>query len=217
MKLFEITNEDERQEFIKRVKHDCQPFLNAKHPSEVIYRGINAAKDYLFDKKVRKNRLPSNTPLDIHHVINEWFKKEFGYPYRSSGLFVTGSLAIAGIYGLDIYLVYPVEQFKFVWSPEINDLYSTIADLSRKRGIELKKLAFMDNLPPNEQEVLRDFVNNIPQKILEEGNYTDQNLSKAIKSKQEIMIAADSYHAAQLSDYDEAGREAFKLDMAMYQ
>lgn len=116
-----------------------------------------------------KGRIPRDTPKWIHEIADQWFFDNFGVRYRSEALFCTGDKSVALYYG-NIYPVVPVDEFRFCWSPVIEDFYGTVSKLKLEQG--------------DSTEVFR---------LLETANYTDQDLIKAIESGSEIMLHAPSY------------------------
>lgn len=105
----------------------CQPALKALNGS-TLYSGRNN-KGFWYRKKPVLDRKPKDTDILIHKGFDEIFQKKFGYKARSESMFVTGSYRSARFYG-DLYAIYPIGNFKFVWSDEITDLFSKIRDVA---------------------------------------------------------------------------------------
>ena len=63
-----------------------------------------------------KKRKPVSTPIEVHNFANAYFEDEFGVPFRN-GMFCTGDSTFARDYG-NLYLVFPVGNFKYCWSPK---------------------------------------------------------------------------------------------------
>jgi len=160
------------------IKRDCQPFLDAiKHKPLIkfpLYRGINKAMgEYFIKSNVRlDNRKPMDISPEMHNKINEYFIKEYGDPFRNA-IFCTGNQHNAQQYG-DPYYIFPIGDFKFIWSFKIHDLYPQL-----KREI-------------NNQEVFSDkeLIN-----FLDFANYQPDRLTAAADSGHEIMIRCKEYYA----------------------
>ena len=164
-----MLNDNRVDKFIKDVKGDCKPFLSTVKNCKrrILYRGYNGK---LIDKKtVRKDRKPKDTPIKFHKNVDEIFFKKWGWRPRSGGLFVTGSVRFSSLYGPK-GIVFPVGKFKFLWNPNVHDLYS-----------------YMDVI-----EVLGK-----GDEII--GSYKDKDMCKAIKSFKEIMIDCKSYYVINCS------------------
>jgi hypothetical protein len=116
-----------------------------------------------------EDRLPRDTPEWIHRLADQWFLENFGVRYRSEALFCTGDKSVALYYG-NIYPVVPLGEFRFCWSPTIQDFYGAVSKLE---------------LEPSDTSKLY--------RLLESVGYTDQDLTKAIQSGSEIMLHASSY------------------------
>jgi hypothetical protein len=118
-------------------------------------------------KKVRKDRKPKDMDIKTHKELNKLFHKKFGWKVRSEGLFCTGNINEAGGYGYE-FLVFPIGEFKYVWSPEIRDLYSFIEEM-KGEGLEYD---------------LQKIVN----------SYKNKSMADGIKKKMEFSIKCDEYY-----------------------
>lgn len=214
MKLNEALIMLDKQEnldmFIEHVIRDCKSFLNAKKPGEVVYSGRKqSGANFLYNHPVRKNRKPLHTPQIVHETIDDWMKEKFDHRFRSDAIFVTGFYSAAEAYG-DVYSIYPIGDFNFLWSSEIDDLYNDIISILRsKLGISLLDIKSINN--PSSKAKVNAALNKLDDE-LEELNYQDTNLSAGIDSGNEIMIISDSYHAVKV----ERG-EALKIDKKIYE
>lgn len=70
----------------------------------------------------RKGRLPVDTPMIIHRMLDEQLEREFGVRYRSDATFVTGSSMHAGDYGT-LCLIFPQGPFEAVYGKNVGDAY----------------------------------------------------------------------------------------------
>ena len=112
----------------KSLWKECQPFLKEikkmggqKH--HFIWRGTDNTIGDFKRVKPRKNRYPKDTPQELHEKIDSAFYQKFKWYPRSEGVFTSGSKGQAKAYGTR-YLFFPVGKYKFIWSNDIDDLYS---------------------------------------------------------------------------------------------
>jgi hypothetical protein len=159
---------------ISFLRKNCKPFLQeVKYNNWPMYRGTDSGGDALmFTGIPRKKRLPTDMSRGDQHDLDGAFKKIFGWRPRSQGLFVTGSRANAGQYG-PIYQIFPIGNFKFLYSTDIEDLYSEF-----DMGLSSYSEEIEDNLP--------EFISD---------HYTDENLVRGIKANVEISILCEKYFA----------------------
>ena len=127
----EFTGDAMISDMFHKIYQNCQPFLQEiGDPNKfTLYRGIQdtafTENPYQGIKDVRlDNRLPTDTSQSDHTEINQYFEEAYGHPYRN-GLFVTGTALIAENYG-DVYAIFPIGKFDYIWHPKIPDLYSEI-------------------------------------------------------------------------------------------
>ena len=125
------------------IYQNCQQYLQEvgnKPYKYAMYRGISgiassaipglAGHDFdesTFGKKdVRLNdRKPLDTGEQEHAQVNAALKELYGHPYRN-GLFVSGNYNVASGYG-DLYCVFPIGKYEYIWHDTIDDLYSHVA------------------------------------------------------------------------------------------
>jgi len=152
--------------FIDDVRASCRPWLSAVKncPMKTVWRGVDGDVPFISNKKVRADRRPYSTDPSLHQAFDTRFEEVFGWKPRSSGLFVTGTSATAGMYGDTTYLVFPAGPFKFLWSDKIYDLYT--------QGTQWGGL------------------NN----LINKNNYKEKDICGAIASDNEIMIGCKSYY-----------------------
>jgi len=170
MKIIELFESEE--DIITLIKRDCQPFIQA-HPSSLMYRGMKNksgagyGEDEFFKQRVRQDRQPMSIRDRLHPLIDNWFEQEFGFKARSQTVFVSGDFMMAQNYG-KVYAVFPIGDFKFVWSRDIHDLFGNISAMTSESEIADKMKAL---------------------------NYRDTNFKAAVASDHEIMIHCKEYYA----------------------
>jgi hypothetical protein len=202
---------------IQYINTNCQPFLKMMAKEGIkrpLYRGINA--DYgheVMIKKVRKNRRPTDTDTRLHNLLSAAFTSVFGWSARSQGVFATGHDHDAYSYG-KVYAIFPIGNFKFIYSKNIGDLFSKYdAELSKIFTLtdnkflskEWKKAKRRDwdnddSMTPY-LSVLRKYP--IILKAFVKKYYTNKDLAKAIKSGSEISILCNKYVAVMVMGEDD--------------
>jgi hypothetical protein len=134
MKFNEYINEDNQQipeinRILQKIKDnvDKKFITELKNSGKFLYRGIPKNTKNIHKIKPRIDRKPKDMQQIHHDSFNEEFKKKFGWNVRSEGVFVSSNLAEIKQYG-ETYLFFPIGEYKFVWSPKIEDLFSYITD-----------------------------------------------------------------------------------------
>lgn len=206
MKLYEINEpspnikcsylSDEGKRF---VAEHCKPWLQAvdydldQYP---IYRGMRPVSatyqvpnipDLFVKPGHYDERRPADTPYQFHDILNKKFKGKFGIPFRN-GVFAIGSPKHANDYG-PVYRIIPMGNFKFCWSPKINDLYLNLFDVKRNKKEALfgPNVHLTSDMSNHSQKELSDMCDTIV------ATYTDKNIKQAINSYHEIMLWCDNY------------------------
>lgn len=117
---------------VEIIKKDCKQFLSQTDVNHPLYRGIwpgDVPKNKMQPIKVLKNRLPRNTPKELHNLFNLGFShSKFRIPARSTTLFCSGNMGQAHQYG-DCYYIFPIGKFKIIWSEHITDLFTYPDDI----------------------------------------------------------------------------------------
>lgn len=187
------------EDFVALLKKDCAPYFAERHPGNLLWRGIKTdpgtkllfkVNNSIIDvaqRDIRKDRKPKDTPAFISTLLDDWFEDKFNVRARTKSMFCYGDGAEgkshSGMYGSP-YIVFPIGEMKCIWSPLVNDLTFALA----------KKFIIS---APVEAEKINEFLDN--------QQFTDQNLAKAMNSNSEIMIVASSYYAVNtdlMSDAD---------------
>jgi hypothetical protein len=135
MKLKEFLTESKKIPFIDVITpilRDCKPFIKEailpqKSKINFLYSGRGGSYVYFDKKKARKDRSPKDTYPDIHYDFDKEFQKQYGYPARSSSIFSTGDYNIASEYGY-VYCMFPIGRYKYLWNPNVKDLYMYLND-----------------------------------------------------------------------------------------
>lgn len=189
MRLINFINEgsnkgiDDYDEAIDFMEKNCKPFLkdwkNIKS-DDFLYRGKKGISHDIFIGDVRKNRMPMSTKKSTHDEFDRLFYNKFGVKARSQCLFCTSDAINAATYGKE-WIIFPVNKYKIIWSPEIEDLFLYLA---------------RSEFP-------------IPARDIVEW-YIEGNLKDAINSGNEIMVCCDQYLAFSYLPYYIKLNEYFK-------
>ncbi len=185
---------------VKFMRSHCQPWLNATDINNPVFRGTHTTNDVFF-RKVRPDRNPRDTELNIHKLYNKLIAMVGGHANRTNSAFVSSYRATAGIYG-NIRVAIPVGKFRYTWSPVWNDWYTGMtgsrqmltALMYPAEGKQLSKLIHDRMFGDDTSEIdrlLYDLSNYDPAKV-KEIIYADKELNKAIASGNEIMVECDA-------------------------
>jgi len=165
--------------FIQELGRNCKPYLSQFNSVEEafingLYRGIRNEDNFA----VKNVRLNDRKPLGMNpgtmKDVNNYFKKEFGAPFRFSAL-CTGEKMLAQAFG-DPYVIFPAGDYRFLWSPQVEDLNRATNK-------------FYVNLEPGEPDKI------VPDLIPAKVQYTDKDLQGAIESGNEVMVRCNQYYA----------------------
>ena len=189
MRLQQYINEelviDDWNEMLNIIKKDCSKSLK-EFGSTPIYRGTKEIKkdNTLIRVKSRIDRRPTDTPKHLHDLMDELFKKHYGWKARSEGVFVTKYLLDASSYG-KVTLFFPIGDYKYLWSKKVDDLYEQIRiQITEKilaRGIYTREL-LPKHITPEFKEMLEDIIK----------TYTSKDFNKSIE--EECMFKVKDYY-----------------------
>jgi hypothetical protein len=162
------------KEAISFIRKNCKPFLKSVgYKNHKMFRGTDGGDAAeMFIGTPRKKRLPSDMDRGDQKLFDKAFYKVFGWHPRSEGLFVTGNYSSANRYG-PIYQIFPIGNFKFIYSKDVEDLYEEYNDdfSGYKKEIDDDRPAFIKK------------------------HYTDQYLKQGIKAGVEITLLCEKYLA----------------------
>lgn len=177
IKKFGIDNEDiELAEKIVQIGKDCRPFLNQVWNPMSLLRGIEHEGVFV-KKRVRLDaRDPLGMQLKTQVMVNNYFEDNFGAPFRNSML-TTGNTGLASGFG-DVYIVFPIGKFSYLWSESVEDLNETIWEVQKSIRQRL-------------QSDIQSYDINT---MLDQAHYRTNDLDNAIDSGNEIMIRASGYY-----------------------
>lgn len=190
--MSKFNNYIKKDEFIGLLK-DSSKFIKdwkKTNTNNFLYSGRKVLVPY-FERKVRKDRVPLSTPLEIHKILDNRFQKEFGIKARSNSVFCVSDLDTAIDYG-SVYYIFPKGKYEIIWSDQIDDLYTNLDDWIRYNEPDFKDFPFLIKLNssiPEHQKYYDYLKNDFPIKKL----YTKGNLKSALNSGYEIMLNCNEY------------------------
>jgi len=143
---------------LNNVFRDCKPIIDEiKKCGEIkfLYRGMDIKN---LDIK-RFTSLEKRTPLDtneyIHDKLNELFKEKFGWNVRD-GVFAYFQEPRVNrfihdeykwnnktMYGTNTYIMFPIGEYKYCWSPKVDDLYGEFEPQMSGSFMDDDELSFM--------------------------------------------------------------------------
>jgi len=139
-KLFlESAKKNEVEKIYEMLYSKCRPFIEILkdcNDESLFYRGVkfrNTESDKLKEDKYLKckhnwDRIPMDTPENIHNLFNNCFEDLFGWPGRS-GVFATKDVHVASSYSsIKPTLLFPIGEFDYIWSPEVEDFFRELED-----------------------------------------------------------------------------------------
>jgi len=136
----------------------CNPFLKdlikPNWNGDFLYSGRGEHKDVIMINKVRMNRRPSDMEEELSDAFDSALYNRFGFYARSNAIFCTGDKKEAKRYG-NVYMIFPVGKYKFVYSENIKDLYtetSNMGDLNREDWMDEKLDEYKEELMDEIQE-----------------------------------------------------------------
>lgn len=162
-----------------------------------IYRGVDKnIKTYQIFTR-RKNRTPRDMDDGYHNLFNVKFQQKFGWKARSEGIFTTSNFKNAEGYG-HVYIFIPENNYSFIWSNKIIDLWTEFSIYKRSYGSYLssKETEILIMKDMNSKEVKE-----IIDRMLK--TYTDTNIKNAILSGHEIMFNCNTYMLINLKHFEQ--------------
>ena len=114
------------------IRSACGPFIQANQQALqaglFMYRGVKGASssDLAIEGTVRTDRIPRDTPIQWHDVLDQFFLQKFGTRYRSAAMFATNDINNTFDYGTP-YVMFPKGEYKICYSPIVEDMTVDLA------------------------------------------------------------------------------------------
>lgn len=161
------------------LQQNCKPFLSQAGWQHPLWRGVSDPLPSVSIQTNRPGRTPVTTNKAISKVADDWFLANMGIRYRSNSVFTSGSHSHSGSYG-NLYAVFPIGDFKFCWSPIVEDMFMMVSDIQP----HINRNA--SDLSPAIKEMI--------EKRLSEAEYKTTDLVAATDSESEIMLYCGKYY-----------------------
>ena len=196
---------EEQMDLLTILERDCGPFLRESKHRGLLHRGINGLKQndarkvenpitdgtiLYWEKAVRTDRQPMDFGIDQHSELDKWFNDKFGFKARSQAVFCFGDDVWSGVmkqYGPE-YLIFPIGEFEYVWSPEIKDLFM---------AAQGEMYYYQDDVSYEDRKKHTSL-----ELYMNAQGYKSTGLDKAVTMRNEIMIKCDKYYAFSIEDSD---------------
>lgn len=215
MKLLQQLNEqaselDNVRELIAAIVQSAHFFRTRETEDQWLYRGMHESlhpqDGFVAIHQSRKDRKPKDSSVLLHKALDRNFMEDFGIPYRSEGLFVTGNPVEAKTYGKTA-IILPEGKFQFCWGLQVSDAYARfdltkaftyVRDEASTMGEDLDKYPPMTNMSDfiefvETHEWARQLFDQWVDWYYEQSQYSNKNLPDAIESYHEIMIHCNEY------------------------
>ena len=192
---------------------ECKPYLSQVTNPLSLYRGMGNRHQPFIKKSIRQeNRTPKLMRQRWHDYINAYFSDEFGIPFRNA-LFVLGNDNRASIFGA-VHHIFPIGNFKFLWSPKVEDLNYSIRDMLKLQqtfdaadGTEAEAYEWSDTGSPAQERGIRNAMSRVDYQTTDLQGAIEHGRYENTKGDTEIMIYGQSYYAistdyAKMSGFD---------------
>jgi hypothetical protein len=161
------------------LQQNCKPFLSQAGWNDILWRGVSDSLPSVSIQTNRPGRRPVTTNKAISKAADDWFLEHTGVRYRSNSVFTSGNPSHSASYG-EVYAVFPIGDFKFCWSPIVEDMFMMVSDLQPHVDRNATEL------PP--------YVKLEIEKRLSEAEYKTDDLIAATGSNSETMLHCGKYY-----------------------
>jgi len=186
-----MNEEIEVNDLISILKKDCKKFIKfvgLYNPPALVYRSIKGSNDDYTTRTPRTNRKPTDTPLYVQEIMDVLFYERFGWKPRSGGVFT----ATGGFEGYGVpHVFFPIGDFKFVWSPEVRDLFIDLNKLHLYK-IEMRHPYKNSSKRKNSREFYEEIRKAL--KPLIDSFYQNEKYNLAFNEEREIVWKCKKYH-----------------------
>lgn len=168
---------------VSMIQTKCSDALvGMSEAQDFLYRGTKGGTSEEFVGRSRNDRRAKSSSYEMQVNIDKAFTMAGFQALRSNSIYATSNMMDASMYGsaTNLFLIFPVNGFKFTWSPIIDDLYVDIDRAYRDIPIATK----MDFCYREaDKEGLELF--------LKLTDYRSDDFGAAVASKHEIMISGE--------------------------
>jgi hypothetical protein len=184
MKFKKYLTEREVADFdniIQNLKKSCKPAIDFyKRAKSPLWRGMKHGVNNFVRKAVRNDRRPRVVSGDLHKVLDDCFKKHFGWKARSEGVF-SGSEDISSSWGMP-YIIFPIGKFDYVYTIDPMGVFWEV--LTDFESLDLEKMVDPDVIVKEICDAVKF-------------DYHNKGLESVLKSKEsfESIIKCKEYYA----------------------
>lgn len=173
MLLKEIASDDDQllkvlqPEDIKKLKTECSNFI--KSTNGPLLRGAKYEDEGLLTIPIRTNRHPKDTSPKGTLAFNLVIEKLFGVKeVRNRSAFCSKSISVAGVYGHDIFFVFPTNEVKFLIGEGIEDSLDDLRLRTLTGPIHFQKVArvYDKDISDKEYNAMYDIITDLSNKHL---------------------------------------------------
>lgn len=227
---------DDPEEVIHRIKTDCARFLDeidfyvgpgvesatsimSTTVPRALWRGMTLVNTQFTKLPGNRTRSPSDTSPLMHRLLMQYFQDHFGYPYRHAGVFCSSARSQAWGYGDNIFLVFPIGDYSYVYSPKIQDAYQAFDNHTNPDGPKMMEeilsamgktaaeFEFDDDM--EDGEFYHKWFHLVYEYLEKYKPYTDKYLkhlldsNSALQNGIEIVVKCDNYYALNVLPQEE--------------
>jgi len=182
------------EELKRTILIECSDIIKIyKKAKSFLYRGTKIYPfDYIKKSSRLEDRIPRDTPIEIHNYMNNYFMKNFGWKGRN-GVFASNNDIT--LYGSDVGVFFPYNGFKFIYSSKIDDLTMYLELVNKK----------YDKFDNNKKQEIYKKLNEI---LI---TYTDKNLYKVLNhyNKIEVSFKCDYYYVIDYKYFEDEFGDIF--------
>ncbi len=134
MRLLKFINEDvivndesDIAEIGDLIIRDCKPFLKEFNIAETLfYRGTSKRRGDMVKLSPRQDRMPKDMDYDLYNYLDEWSMENFGWKWRSQGVFTMDNKYYADQYGTETHIFFPIGRYKYLYHPKVSDIMDIV-------------------------------------------------------------------------------------------
>lgn len=185
-------------QIVDYIKDNCQPWL--KEVGIPLYRGIGS-DDTVIIKTPRTDRRPLSYNRSKHDLSDKVFKSIFGWKGRSEAILSTLSKSRSHYFGQSSYMIFPVGNFKYIYSEKVLDF--VLIGIGDEGDIVIPKHYDSEasdtlniELDKGNKEVIDMYTDFLTH------NYTDKGLYKYKDKSIEVMLKCEKYIGIKMEYFD---------------
>ena len=112
------------EELRETLERSCKPYIrHLKGAKSLLCRGSKKSIPFYDKKSQRQDRIPALIDINLHGLMDDWTKKNWGFDARSASTFTTNREHNARMYGTP-YRMFPIGDFDYAWNDNVTQLYS---------------------------------------------------------------------------------------------